>query len=232
MHFRFAALVALLSAIAAFAQSGPNAFKIPTGGWQVTAGKPITLQWTPSTAGTVSLLLRHGAGSDLSKGVPIASDLQNSGSYTWTPASNLPRRSDYTIEDQENVKVTGRAQSEVEARKDELADQLEGAAHAIHRAGAQLEGEQDWLARLVERGAAELGTLAQSLRTNDLRSLMGNLDELARRQPALFAGASLAAGFALARVGRVAVAGASRSDLPQLPRNPLEASPETSNERS
>jgi hypothetical protein len=46
---------------------------------------------------------------------------------------------------------------------------------------------------------------------------MGSLQDLARRQPALFAGASLAAGFALARVGRVAVAGASQADLPKLP---------------
>jgi hypothetical protein len=121
--------------------------------------------------------------------------------------------------------LAGRAQSEADARKADLADRIEGAAHAVHRAGAQLEGEQDWLAHLVERGAAELGVLAQSLRTNDLRSLMGDLDGLARRQPALFAGASLAAGFALARVGRVAVAGASRADAPRVPASPPEAHP-------
>ena len=46
---------------------------------------------------------------------------------------------------------------------------------------------------------------------------MGGLQDLAQRQPALFAGASLAAGFALARVGRIAVAGASKDDLPKMP---------------
>ncbi len=101
--------------------------------------------------------------------------------------------------------------------KSALADQLEDIAGAVHRSGTQLEGHQDWAAHLVERGAAELNVLATTLRTNDLRGMMGSLQDLARRQPALFTGASLAAGFALARVGRVAVSGASQADLPQMP---------------
>ncbi len=113
--------------------------------------------------------------------------------------------------------VRARAESAAESGKNSLADQLEDVAKAVHRSGAQLEGHQDWAAHLVERGAAELGTLANTLRTNDLRGLMGGLQDLAMRQPALFAGASLAAGFALARVGRLAVAGASKDDLPTMP---------------
>ena len=98
-----------------------------------------------------------------------------------------------------------------------MADQLEDVTKAVHRSGEQLEGHQDFVAHLVERGAAELSTLASTLRSNHLRGLMGNLQDLAQRQPALFAGASLAAGFALARVGKVAVAGASKADLPTMP---------------
>jgi len=113
--------------------------------------------------------------------------------------------------------VSERLESTALSGKANLADQLEDVARAVHRAGAQLEGHQDWMAHLVERGAAELGTLATALRTNDMRDLMSNIDGIARRQPALFAGATLAAGFALARVGRVAVAGASKSDLPTMP---------------
>jgi len=75
----------------------------------------------------------------------------------------------------------------------------------VHRSGEQLEGHQDWVAHLVERGAAELGSMATTLRKNDLQGLLGELGSLARRQPALFVGASMAAGFALARVGRLAV---------------------------
>lgn len=102
-------------------------------------------------------------------------------------------------------------------QKDSLADKLVDVAKAVHRSGEQLEGHQDFVAHLVERGAAELGVLASTLRSNDLRGLLGNLQDLAQRQPALFAGASLATGFALARVGKVAVAGASKADLPTMP---------------
>ena len=110
-----------------------------------------------------------------------------------------------------------KATSVAETQKGHLADQLEDVAKAVHRSGEQLEGHQDFIAHLVERGAAELSVLANTLRSNDLRGLLGSLQDLAQRQPALFAGASLAAGFALARVGKVAVAGASRADLPHMP---------------
>ena len=110
--------------------------------------------------------------------------------------------------------VGDRVTQAVASEKDNLAGQLQDMAQAAHRSGEQLEGHQDWLAHAIEWGADELGTIAGSMRSNDLQGLFGNLQGLAHRQPALFTGASLAAGFALARVGRVAVSGASKSDLP------------------
>ena len=104
-----------------------------------------------------------------------------------------------------------KASSVAEEQKQNVAEYLEGVARAVHQSGEQLEGHSDWVAHMVERGAAELSTLANTLRSNDLQSLMGDLGSLARRQPALFVGASMAAGFALARVGRIAASGASSS---------------------
>lgn len=118
--------------------------------------------------------------------------------------------------------VTDKVSATAQAQKDSLAGRLEDVAAAVHRSGEQLEGHQDALAKLVERGADELAALAGALRTNDLRTLMGNIEEFSRRQPALFVGATLAAGFALTRLGRVAVAGGSQSDLPKLPEVSLE----------
>lgn len=123
--------------------------------------------------------------------------------------------------------VENRAASAAQAQKEGLAGRLDDMAQAVHRSGEQLEGHQDWIAGLVERGADELTTLANTLRTNDLRSLLGNLEDLAKRQPALFVGASLAAGFALTRVGRVVASGASSADLPHAP----DLSSEKSHER-
>ena len=101
------------------------------------------------------------------------------------------------------------ASSVAEDQKQNVAGYLDDVAKAVHRSGEQLEGHQDWIAHMVERGADELGVLANTLRTNDLQSLLGELGSLARRQPALFVGASMAAGFALARVGRIAATGAT-----------------------
>ena len=101
------------------------------------------------------------------------------------------------------------ASSVAEAQKANLAERLEDVAKAVHKSGEQLEGHQDWVAKLVEQGADELTSLATTLRSNDLQSLLGDLGSLARRKPALFVGASMAAGFALTRIGRLAVSDAS-----------------------
>jgi hypothetical protein len=104
-----------------------------------------------------------------------------------------------------------------DGQREGLAGQVSDVAAAIHQAGEHFKGNQDWIARIVEAGANELGTLASTLRTNDLEGLMGKLQELARRQPAIFVGAAMAAGFAAVRLGKVAAAGASQADLPSIP---------------
>ncbi len=113
--------------------------------------------------------------------------------------------------------VGQQASAMAETQKANLAERLEDVARAVHKSGEQLEGHQDWVAHLVERGADELTALASTLRSNDLQSLLGDLGSLARRQPALFVGASMAAGFALARVGRLAVTAAAQTAPAQTP---------------
>ncbi len=107
--------------------------------------------------------------------------------------------------------------SAADSQRKDIAGQVSDVAAAAHQAGEHFKGNQDWIARIVESGAEELGTLASTLRTNDLQSLMGKLGDLARRQPAIFMGAAMAAGFAAVRLGRVAAAGASKEDLPSMP---------------
>ena len=111
----------------------------------------------------------------------------------------------------------GQASASAEGGKNAVATQVEDFSKALHRSGEQLEGHQDFLAKLVERGADELGELAATLRSNDLQGLAGKLQMLARQQPALFVGAALAAGFAAVRFGKIAAAGATEADLPHAP---------------
>lgn len=113
--------------------------------------------------------------------------------------------------------VKDKALAAVSDQKEGVADRIDDLAQAVHKSGEQFAGQQDWIAGAIERGAAELGSLASSLRENDLGSLLEQVKTLARRQPALFVGASLAAGFAVARLGKLVAADVSRDDLPTLP---------------
>jgi len=87
-----------LAAALATVVSAQNAFNVPSGGYSLKAGSPTTFTWSPTTSGTVTLQLRYGASSTLSAGTTIASSIANSGSFTWTPPSDIPAGTEYTIE--------------------------------------------------------------------------------------------------------------------------------------
>ena len=73
MYFRVTAVIALLSApFLALAQQ-PNPFKIAYGAESVTptVGQPYKLEWTPTTDGTISLILRWGPSDNLADGIPL-----------------------------------------------------------------------------------------------------------------------------------------------------------------
>ena len=113
--------------------------------------------------------------------------------------------------------VKDKALSAVSDQKEGLAGRLDDLAKVVHKSGEQFAGQQDWIASAIERGAVELGALATALRENDVASLFGQARSIAQRQPALFIGASLAAGFAIARLGKIVAADVSREDLPTMP---------------
>ncbi len=87
------------------------------------------------------------------------------------------------------------------------ADTAEHAADAVRQAAQNLRGQEAWIANLIEQGADKLSDLAQTMRTTDLRTLLTRVEEFARSQPVLFAGAAMALGFAMTR----AVGAATRS---------------------
>ena len=122
---------------------------------------------------------------------------------------------------QSTSSLVGQAQQKLtdalDNQKHTAADFVEQLARTVQQSGEQFEGRQDWIASAVGRGAAELNTLAGSLRNKDLGELVGEAQAFARRQPALFMGAALAAGFAVARLGKVVAGDLSRDDLPSVP---------------
>jgi hypothetical protein len=56
----------------------------------VPAGKPYTITWTPSTTGPVTILLLRGPSTNVVPiGAPIASGIDNTGTFEWTPPTTL-----------------------------------------------------------------------------------------------------------------------------------------------
>lgn len=86
-----------------------------------------------------------------------------------------------------------------------LSDKAVSVASSLRRAADDIEGEQAWLGAALRKSADGIERSGQSLQGGDLNRVVGELNGFARRQPALFIGASLALGFALARVGKTAI---------------------------
>ena len=82
------------------------------------------------------------------------------------------------------------------------ADQAEGLARAVHGAADQLQGNSPQVARYVHEAASAVDGLVRSLRDSSPGQLMGQLEDLARRQPVAFFGAAVLAGFAMSRFAK------------------------------
>lgn len=100
--------------------------------------------------------------------------------------------------------------SHAQAQKDSLADRLAAVAEQVHGTADGMRDREAWLADLVDRGARELDGLADELRQRDIRSLVGGVETLAQRHPAVFIGTAVAMGFALSRMVRGAAASSPR----------------------
>ncbi|KAF5126823.1 hypothetical protein DV495_003164 [Geotrichum candidum] len=98
---QFKSILASLVTAATVVLAADNAFTSPAFGQVVNVGDSITLKWNPTTSGKVNLILRKGGSNDLVTIGPIASGIDNSGTYTWSPESNLKTNTDYSVEIQD-----------------------------------------------------------------------------------------------------------------------------------
>ncbi|PUU77775.1 Ser-Thr-rich glycosyl-phosphatidyl-inositol-anchored membrane family-domain-containing protein [Tuber borchii] len=90
LSFFPAVLSALTGAIGSFAQgtSGQNAITYPLGG-SLDGNVPLTITWTPTTQGTITINLLKGPPSNLVDLGPIAASINNDGTFTWTIPNSL-----------------------------------------------------------------------------------------------------------------------------------------------
>jgi hypothetical protein len=86
-----------------------------------------------------------------------------------------------------------------EAQKARGVEAIRQVARAIDSAGEELESQSPQIARTVHEAARRVDGLSDSLSNRNINDLIDSASQLARSQPALFFGGSIAAGFALAR---------------------------------
>jgi hypothetical protein len=115
--------------------------------------------------------------------------------------------------------VAEQASGAVKEKADEsvqrVADNAEGVAQSLRRAADDVDGEQSWLATGLRKSADALERATSSLKGGDINRALNDLSGFAHRQPALFLGASVALGFALARVGKTAIEQQSDTQTPE-----------------
>lgn len=92
--------------------------------------------------------------------------------------------------------------SQAQAQKAQVAERISTVAQHFQHTAEELRGREAWLAELLDRGSRQLDGFAQGLRERDLRSMVGEVENLAHRHPALFMGTAVALGFALSRMVR------------------------------
>jgi ElaB/YqjD/DUF883 family membrane-anchored ribosome-binding protein len=93
-----------------------------------------------------------------------------------------------------------RTMSYLEERKSLLAENVGGMASAARSAAEQFDEHGNRaVADYIQRAADGLERFSDAVRHRDVSSLMGDAEDFARRQPAVFIGAGVAVGFMLAR---------------------------------
>ncbi|HEY8427125.1 MAG TPA: hypothetical protein VIL20_02075, partial [Sandaracinaceae bacterium] len=84
--------------------------------------------------------------------------------------------------------------------REELAEQLGGLGRALHKVGETLrDEEQGQVARYGELLGDQAERVARFLREHDANDIVGEIENFARRQPLVFLGGCLLAGFAIGR---------------------------------
>lgn len=107
------------------------------------------------------------------------------------------------------------ATEKVEEGVERLATSAKSTADALRRAAIEMDGENAWIGAALRKSADGLDRATRALADGGLSSGVADLNTFARNQPAIFLGASLALGFALARVGKTAIEATNDSTSPR-----------------
>ncbi|MDP3493134.1 MAG: hypothetical protein Q8R82_08465 [Hyphomonadaceae bacterium] len=103
----------------------------------------------------------------------------------------------------------------VEDARAKAGDKGHSTATRLRELASHVEGDMPWMATAFTKSADGLDSVTNSLTQGDLKHSLSGVTDFAKRQPAIFLGASVALGFALARVGKAALEQSHASAAPQ-----------------
>jgi hypothetical protein len=122
---------------------------------------------------------------------------------TPSPADSARRIKDAAATAAERAKTIAADRVDAEAQGIHTAGL--STASALRRAADEIGASHGWIGRGLHKSADTIERATQSLSAGDLDRAVHQIGAFARRQPALFIGASVALGFALSRIGKTAV---------------------------
>jgi ElaB/YqjD/DUF883 family membrane-anchored ribosome-binding protein len=96
--------------------------------------------------------------------------------------------------------IRDKAASQINEQKNRATEGLGGVAQAVRESTQQLRAQHyDTVADMVERAADQIERFSKNLRERDLDQIVSDAQDLARKNPSVFIGASFAAGLVAAR---------------------------------
>jgi len=97
------------------------------------------------------------------------------------------------------VKVQDQVQTALSQQKSAGADYIGAIAQATERAAGEFAEALPQAAQYIRKASSQMENVANIVRTRDVRELVGEVEKLARSQPALFFGGAVILGFAALR---------------------------------
>jgi hypothetical protein len=128
-------------------------------------------------------------------------------------ASDIKAAAGSAIKDAKSI-----AMQKAEDVRAQASDTGHTTASRLRELAGQVEGDLPWMATAFAKSADGLDSVTNSLTQGNLDECVSGLSDFARRQPAIFLGASVALGFALSRIGKTALEDA-RPSAGALPRD-------------
>jgi uncharacterized protein YjbJ (UPF0337 family) len=111
----------------------------------------------------------------------------------------------------ENAK--GKAEDAVNQQKSAGADYIGSIAQAVGRAASEFDNEIPQVAHYIRAASDQIQNVANTVRERDVKELVGEVQEFARRQPAIFFGGAVIVGFAALRFLKSSAPQSGRSGM-------------------